>query len=622
MARDELLIAAKAWCEQDPDSETRAELQRLMAAYSRTGMGELVERFSGRLKFGTAGLRAELGAGPMRMNRVVVAQTTRGFANFLLERAAAGSASQPPTIVIGFDARKNSAVFAEDIAEIMQGSGVNALLLPGPVPTPVTAFAVKHLNASAGVMVTASHNPPNDNGYKVYLGDSDAGSQIIPPNDHAIADAIDAAAAEAISAYPRSGDYTRLTDAIVADYVVATAAATGSPAVGGASPAQAASDFVGGGGSACLAPKLVYTAMHGVGAQTTERVFAAAGLPQLTPVPEQIAPDSAFPTVEFPNPEEPGALDLAFDRAKACGADAIIAHDPDADRLAVALPDPEHLGEYRALSGNQLGLLLGWRIAEKTAAQLAAAGENTAQSAASANPETSTNPAASTDPAEHTAAGTARIRPALACTIVSSPALGAVAKHYGFNYAETLSGFKWVSRIPGLVFGFEEALGYLVNPGVLRDKDGISAAAEITSLICELHSRGETLWDQLDRASDLFGHFVSDQITLRLSSREQVEQLAQALREAPATEIGGLGVESFSDLLQPGVSEVPANVLRYDLVGGARLMIRPSGTEPKLKLYLDAVSTLADPAKRRAAAAQLLQQLRDGATALLAAQGA
>lgn len=591
MARDELLIAAKAWCEQDPDSETRAELQRLMAAYSRTGTGELVERFSGRLKFGTAGLRAELGAGPMRMNRVVVAQTTRGFANFLLERAAAGSASQPPTIVIGFDARKNSAVFAEDIAEIMQGSGVNALLLPGPAPTPVTAFAVKHLKASAGVMVTASHNPPNDNGYKVYLGDADAGSQIIPPDDHAIADAITAAAAEAISGYPRSGDYTRLTDAIVADYVAATAAATGSPAVGGASPAQAASDFVGGGGSASPAPKLVYTAMHGVGAHTTERVFAAAGLPQLTPVPEQITPDSAFPTVEFPNPEEPGALDLAFDRAKACGADAIIAHDPDADRLAVALPDPEHPGEYRALSGNQLGLLLGWRIAEKTAAQLAAV-------------------------------GTARIRPALACTIVSSPALGAVAKHYGFNYAETLSGFKWVSRIPGLVFGFEEALGYLVNPGVLRDKDGISAAAEITSLICELHSRGETLWDQLDRASDLFGHFVSDQITLRLSSREEVEQLAQALREAPATEIGGLRVESFSDLLQPGVSEVPANVLRYDLAGGARLMIRPSGTEPKLKLYLDAVSTLADPVKRRAEAAQLLQQLRDGATALLKAQGA
>lgn len=563
---------AEDWAAQDPDPETRAETRALLARVDAGEAGaaaELRERYTGRLAFGTAGLRGELGAGPQRMNRVLVGQTSAGFAAFL--NARAGGAV--PSIVIGYDARVNSDVFARDTAELMAGAGLDVTLLPGPLPTPVTAFAVRRLGADAGVMVTASHNPPRDNGYKVYLGGEDEGAQIAPPVDAEIAAHIALIAAErSLLDLPRSADYAIAGPELLDAYVEATAASVAAPAAAAGPGALAAAG----------APlRITYTAMHGVGSATARRVFAAAGLPAVTVVPEQDEPDGAFPTVAFPNPEEPGALDLAFRTARESGADLIIAHDPDADRLAIALPDADAPAGYRALTGNQLGLILGWRAAEL-----------------------------------HRAAG--NTAGALACTIVSSPALSRVAEAYGLDYAETLSGFKWVSRVPGLVFGFEEALGYLVNPALVRDKDGISASAMLIELAGELRAEGLTLWDQLDRAAERFGAFESGQLTLRLGNVAEVEAVAERIRQDPPSELAGRAVTAVTDLLEPGRAAVPANVLRYDLADGSRVMIRPSGTEPKLKVYLDCHSDAGTVPERRAAAGAALAELTNALDALIA----
>ncbi|MEB4615314.1 phospho-sugar mutase [Leucobacter sp. M11] len=569
MPAEDTLRFARAWAAQDPDPQTRGETEALLALAERDEPGALSRlraEYTGRLAFGTAGLRGELGAGPLRMNRVVVSQTSAGFARYLLERGAQRAGEQP-SIVIGYDARRNSDVFARDAAELMAGAGIRVFLLPEALPTPVTAFAVRHLGVDAGVMVTASHNPPRDNGYKVYLGGPDQGSQIAPPQDSEIAAHIDRVAADLlVPELPRATDYTVLGPELLDAYVSATAAAFPQPTPpAGERPLRVA-----------------YTAMHGVGSAAARRVYAAAGFPEVCVVPEQDAPDGAFPTVSFPNPEEPGALDLAFRTARECDADLIIAHDPDADRLAIALPDAEAPAGFRALTGNQLGLLLGWRSAEA-----------------------------------HRAAG--RTGGALACTIVSSPALGAVARDYGMAYQETLSGFKWVSRVPGLVFGFEEALGYLVNPELVRDKDGISASAMALDLAAELHAAGRTLWDQLDAATERFGAFESGQLTLRLGSVAEVEAVAQRIRTEPPTAFGLVPVVQLTDLLEPGHSVVPANVLRFDLADGSRVMIRPSGTEPKLKLYLDTFSDAGSVAERHASARAALAALTAAAEALVAA---
>lgn len=556
------------WIANDPDPETRAEAQGLLARAIQgdaESASALHDAFAGRLAFGTAGLRAEIGAGPRRMNRVVVSQTSAGFAEYLHRRAREGSTSTPPSIVIGYDGRVNSEVFARDTAEIMAGAGVRTILLPEPLPTPVTAFAVRHLGLSAGVMITASHNPPRDNGYKVYLGDSDQGSQIAPPSDAEIAALIEERGALPYSELSRSTDYTiagpELTDA----YVERTADAllAGYP---GPLPASA--------------PKIVYTALHGVGSTIAQRVFAAAGLPPVTTVGRQDRPDSTFPTVSFPNPEEEGALDLAYETARACNADLIIANDPDADRLAIAAPHPDEASGYRRLTGNELGTLLGWRAAERARRAAESAGL----------PLTGT----------------------LANTIVSSPVLGSIARAYGLDHVETLSGFKWVSRVPNLVFGFEEALGYLTHPSVVHDKDGISAAAEACAMACELHAEGRTVWQLLDEASELFGHYASTQVVVRLESPEAVAALAEQVRHAPPTRFDGIEVSRLRDFLQPGHSSVPANVLAYDLTDGSRVMIRPSGTEPKLKAYLDVVSTVGNASERRAVATDTLRRIEQG----------
>ncbi|MBO9057925.1 phospho-sugar mutase [Curtobacterium flaccumfaciens pv. flaccumfaciens] len=539
---DQVLGTARAWLAQDPDPETRDELAAAIDA-AADGDGPavrtLAERFDGRLQFGTAGLRAELGWGPLRMNRVVVTQAAAGLARFLIDSGRSRS------VVIGYDGRVNSDVFARDSAEVMRGLGLEVTLLPSALPTPVLAFAVRHPDVGAGVMVTASHNPPRDNGYKVYLGQDDDGSQIVPPVDGEIADAIDAVAAGSVTDLPRGTDYTVATSALVDAYVAATAAIVPAPVLG-----------------VDEQPKVVYTAMHGVGWETARAVFVAAGFASPTVVPEQIEPDGAFPTVSFPNPEEPGAMDLAIARGLAVGADLVIANDPDADRLALAIPTASDAGapSYRRLSGNEVGWLLGWRAAARAS--------------------------------ESGATGT------LAASIVSSPALARVAARHGLEYRDTLTGFKWVSRVPELLFGYEEALGYLVDPSVVRDKDGISAALELLSLADELAASGSTIADHLEAFAAEFGAFASGQVATRVDDLSRIGEIMASLRSTPPSTLGGLDVHTVTDYADGVAGFPPSDILRYDLSGDARVIVRPSGTEPKVKVYIDTVADTPAEAQR------------------------
>jgi phosphomannomutase len=548
MGDAETLALAAAWRDQDPDDETRAELDALLVGANHgsvEAMAELRDRFDARLEFGTAGLRGALGAGPNRMNRVLVSQAAAGLAAHLL---ALGGAS---SVVIGYDGRKNSRVFAADTAEIMAGAGVRAVLLPRLLPTPVLAFAVRHLGASAGVMVTASHNPGTDNGYKVYLGGADAGSQIVPPSDGLIAARIEKIATGDIRSLPRSADFEIAGEDVLDAYVSATAAV----------------------GSATSQLNFVYTAMHGVGWETTRRVFAEAGFDEPVVVTEQIEPDAGFPTVLFPNPEEPGALDLAFARAREVDAELVIANDPDADRLAVGLPTADG---WRRLSGNEVGLLLGWRAARRATS------------------------------------GT------LACSIVSSPGLAAIADANRLGHLETLTGFKWISRAPDLVFGFEEALGYLVDPDVVRDKDGISAAVDLLALASELKAQGKTLADHAEDLAGQLGAFASAQISLRFSDLSEIPKLMNRLREHPPSTIGSSDVRAIDDF-ENGFGDFPPNdILRLWMTDGSRVVVRPSGTEPKLKVYIDSSSTEGGARERLVDAEAKVAALDAGMRTLLA----
>jgi phosphomannomutase len=546
-----LIDDARAWMAQDPDPVTRAELDALIArseAGDRQATDDLVDRFAGRLEFGTAGLRGELGAGPMRMNRVLVAQAAAGLAAYLRGR------DPHPTAVIGYDGRHNSAVFARDSAAILAGAGVETTLLPRPLPTPVLAFAVRELRASAGIMVTASHNPARDNGYKVYLGGGDEGSQIVPPADGEIAAEIVRASAVAFGDHPTSSVFATADESLVDAYVERTAAISTEP-----EPLR-----------------YVYTPMHGVGLEVAAKVFAEAGFAPPIVVAEQAEPDPDFPTVAFPNPEEPGAMDLAFRLAAASDADLVLANDPDADRVAVGVPDPRAEGGWRRLTGNEIGWLLGWRAARS-------ATEGT-----------------------------------LACSLVSSPALREIARVRGLDYVETLTGFKWISRAPGLVYGYEEALGYLVDPQKVRDKDGISAAVAVLSLFSELRAAGETLESHLDDFALEFGAFASAQISIRVADLADIPRAMARLRATPPAEIGGLAVEGVDDYLAGVDGFAPNDILRLRTVGGGRVIVRPSGTEPKLKCYLDASSQEGSATERRAAAEAAVAALEAGMRALLA----
>ena len=546
----ELFRQAMAWIDQDPDAATRRELADLIDRAEKGDEGataDLVSRFGGHLTFGTAGLRAEIGAGPQRMNRVVVSHAAHGLGRFLLER----SPGTQPRVVIGYDARHNSDVFARDTAEILQAMGIEAMLFDQMTPTPVLAFALRHLDADAGVMVTASHNPPADNGYKVYLGGSDQGSQIVPPTDAEIHQAIMTSHNSAKATELARDPHVR---SIGSDVVTAYENAT----------LLIADQFESAGRDSL---RICYTPLHGVGGEVFERLLATAGFTAVVTVEQQAVPDPDFPTVSFPNPEESGALDLAMDQAQAVGADLIIAHDPDADRLAVALPDADSPSGWSMLSGNELGAIL----ASRRATQVSAAGH----------------------------------LGVIGFSLVSSPIAGAIAAHHGLDGVETPTGFKWISRLPGLVFGYEEALGYLVNPETVRDKDGISAGLFLCCLAAGEHHQGRTLWDALEDVRATYGGFRSDQISLRFDSMQVAGGVMDQVREDTATAFPSLTIESVSDLLHGSQDLPPTNLIQLGLADGDRVIVRPSGTEPKLKVYLDCVRP------QQADADQALETLRE-----------
>jgi phosphomannomutase len=549
-----VLTQALAWLAQDPDAETRAELETLIRdaeGGSEPALDELHSRFDTRLEFGTAGLRGRIEAGSARMNRVLVGQAAAGIASYLLEREPGTT----PSVVIGYDGRRNSRVFATDTAEVMAGAGIRAILLPRLLPTPVLAFAVRHLDVSAGVMVTASHNPPADNGYKVYLGGDDLGSQIVSPSDAEIeAHILRVAASANVLELPRSDDYEVAAEDVVDAYVDATVA--GIPV----HPVEL---------------NVVYTAMHGVGWETFSRVARKAGLTLPYSVAEQQDPDPAFPTVAFPNPEEPGALDLAYALAREQGAELIVANDPDADRLSIAIPDADRPEGYRQLSGNEVGALLGWRAAVLNAEQETPGG-------------------------------------VLACSIVSSPALAAVAREYNLGFVETLTGFKWVSRVPGLIFGYEEALGYLVNPSTVRDKDGISAAIDFLAMTGFFKEQNITIERVLEAFAEKFGYFASDQLSLRVTNLSDIADIMAYLRADPPSQLGGVEVDGIDDLRNGSDELPPTDALRFRLADGSRVMARPSGTEPKIKFYLDVYR----PNERRDEASGVLAAVKEDLSAI------
>lgn len=538
-----LIAAAVAWAAQDPDPQTKAELLGLV---SEGNLSELEARMSARLDFGTAGLRGELGAGPNRMNRVLVAQAAAGIRDYVLENFQSS-----PSVVIGFDGRINSAVFARDSAQIFAAAGIQTMLFDGVVPTPVLAFAGKHLNTSAAIMVTASHNPPRDNGYKVYLGGENGGSQIISPTDKEIASKISAVADNfTFDQIAKSDDFQIIGPEIRQAYIAETAALTGEIENGDAL-------------------KIVYTAMHGVGWHVVEPLFAAVGLARPITVDAQLLPDGNFPTVAFPNPEEPGAMDLSFAKATEVSADLILANDPDADRLAVGVPAA---AGWRRLTGDEIGLLLGHEMAKR--------------------------------------ASLAGLSGTLACSIVSSSILQKVAEHFELDYVETLTGFKWISKVPNLIFGYEEALGYCVDPQRTPDKDGVSAALLIASVASDLAKQGRTITDQLDELGELYGHFATGQISIRVTDLGEITRLMQNLRSKTPTQIAGVAV-TFTDLKLGGKGLAPTDGLRFDLADGRRVIVRPSGTEPKLKCYLQAIG------ENRPAAEEKLQALRNAMQQLL-----
>lgn len=516
---EKLVQQARDWIKQDPDAETVGELEKLISDSDEAG---LAERFGQRIGFGTAGLRGLLGAGPNRMNRVLVAQAAAGISKYLKEDF------DDPSVVIGYDARKNSDVFAKDSAQIFAGFGIRAYLFPELAATPLVAYAVRNLGASAGVMVTASHNPPGDNGYKVY---DFSGSQIISPMDSEIAKHIDEfAKSGSVTSLERADSFLEVPPSVRSGYL---------QSVSGLLNKHSTRKDI----------KIVYSAMHGVGASFIQEIFKLSGLAEPAQVLSQQAPDGKFPTVVFPNPEEPGAMDESMATAAREQADLVLVNDPDADRLAVAFKKTD--GSYQQLTGDELGLILGEEMAAR------------------ASRESRTG--------------------SLACSIVSSSALGKVAEHYGFGFEQTLTGFKWVSRVPNLIFGYEEALGYCVDWGQVRDKDGLSAALIVADIASALANQGYTLGDQLEKLMQRYGYFSTGQISIRVTDLTVIANLMQKLRTNPPSKIAGVDA-IFEDLNKASGALPATDAVRFKLTDGRTVIVRPSGTEPKLKCYLQAVS--------------------------------
>jgi phosphomannomutase len=555
---------AAAWIAADPDEADRAELVALLADDSAEAATELADRFARRLTFGTAGLRGAVGAGPNRMNRATVTTASAGLAAWLVGRdpdaAAAG-------VVVGCDARHRSEEFAATTASVLAGAGIRVYLLPSRQPTPLLAYAVRYFGAAAGVMITASHNPPGDNGYKLYLGD---GAQIAPPADSDVEAAIGMVGSPAAVAVAPADSalISQIGDDVAQAYLDAIGADLDS------APA----------GSAWL--RVVYTPLHGVAGQLALRAFEQSGYPRPDVVAAQFDPDADFPTVRYPNPEEPGALDLAAAEARRSGADLVIANDPDGDRLAVAIPDPAAPGGYRQLTGDQVGALLGSFLLGQAAA----------------------------DP-------TARMSEQLVVsTVVSGSLLSKIAAAAGAPYARTLTGFKWIVRAADLrpdarfCYGYEEALGYAVTDAV-RDKDGISAALAVLAVAATAWNAGQTLQDVYDALEERHGVHATAQLSVATNAAVDV---MSRLRATPPRDLDGEPVVAVTDYTS--ASDLPsADMLGYELPG-ARVVIRPSGTEPRIKAYLEAVelTTGRGLASARQAADGRLSRLRAAVAELLA----
>ena len=533
-----LRAEVQAWIGDDPDPKTAAELQALLDADDETTLSKY---FNGFLQFGTAGLRGPIGPGPSCMNRAVVGRTAAGIASYMKKRGMT-------KVVIGRDARYGSEDYTFETAEIMSGAGMEVFILPRPLPTPVLAFATAHLGCDIGIMVTASHNPPQDNGYKVYVGPvadgiNYASSQIINPTDGFIASDIDAVTS--LKSLARGKNWTVLGEDVISEYVLRTSALAPRPG-----------DL-----------KIVYTAMHGVGTETIQRVFNHAGFATLILVDEQCTPDPDFPTVAFPNPEEPGAIDLALKKARDFGADLVIANDPDADRCAAAINDPQ-VG-WRMLRGDELGIVFGEWIARS-------------------------NPSGS-----------------FANSIVSSSALRKISGHYGVDFQEVLTGFKWIAKIENLAFGYEEAIGYAVDSDNVNDNDGISAAIFLAQIATDLKRDGLTISDLLNQVWERHGFHGTEQISIRVTDMSAITRLLAGLRSNPPREIAGRAVESIDDLAAPTDGLPPTDGLRIWLAGGIRIIVRPSGTEAKMKCYIEVVTATSDESQK------LLDEIRSPLKELL-----
>ena len=517
---DEVLRAeVEKWITEDPDPVTRKELQKLL---DTSNEATLRSCFSGFLEFGTAGLRGPLGPGPSRMNRAVVTKTAAGIATYMKRHGL-------NSVVIGRDARYGSEDFTRDTAEIMMGAGFTTYVLPRPLPTPVLAYAVRNLRCDVGIMVTASHNPPQDNGYKVYLGGivngvAYNGSQIISPTDAEISR--DISEVPPLPTLTRATGWNVLDESSVDSYVTATSRLATKP------------------GSL----KVVYSAMHGVGTETLRKVFIAAGFPEPILVAEQAEPNPDFPTVAFPNPEEPGAIDLSLKKAADVSADLVIANDPDADRCAAAIAEKN--GQWRMLRGDEVGALLGEYMARRAPDKSAI----------------------------------------MANSIVSSSILSKIARHHGLRFTETLTGFKWLAKIPNLWFGYEEALGYAVDSQSVNDKDGISAALALVQLATDLHRENKTLADLLEEIWQRHGYHGTKQISVRTTSVAQIDSILARFRNAIPKSIGRFSVSQFDDLEKPSDGLPPTNGVRIYLGDNIRVIVRPSGTEPKIKCYIEVVS--------------------------------
>ncbi len=526
-----LKIEVENWIADDPDPATAHQLVVLL---EQENEGALRKFFNGFLEFGTAGLRGPIGPGPSCMNRAVVGRTAAGLASYMKKRGMS-------SVIIGRDARHGSEDYTFETAEILSGAGMKVFILPRPLPTPVLAFATSHLKCDVGIMVTASHNPPQDNGYKVYIGPTADGinyaaSQIINPTDQFIATEI--AAVPALRDQPRGTEWTVLDDQVVDEYIKRTSALAPRP-----------SNL-----------KIVYTAMHGVGTETVKKVFSQAGFNNLILVDEQCTPDPDFPTVAFPNPEEPGAIDLALAKARATNADLVIANDPDADRCAAAINDPE-LG-WRMLRGDELGIIFGEWIAR-------------------------TKP-----------------RGTIGNSIVSSSALRKICGHYGVNFQEVLTGFKWLAKIEDLAFGYEEAIGYAVDSETVNDKDGISAAIFLAQVATDLANQGQTLTNLLNDVWTRHGFHGTEQISIRVSDMGSIARLLTTLRQNPPSEIAGRAVKSIDDLAAPKDGLPPTDGLRIWLDGDIRIIVRPSGTEAKMKCYIEVITATSAESQK------LLDQIR------------